>query len=313
MKSFLLTAAVAFATLITSPAMAAFPEEPITYQIPFGPGGQSDLEARRQQPMLEDILGQKVVIEYKPGGGGSLGWSELARKKPDGYYISGINVPHIVLQPLARGNAGYSTDQIKPVAFFQATPIGLAVMKDNPIQSLEDLLAFAGKNPGGMIIGGSGTWSGHHVAHLQLSKLAEVNMTYIPSTGAAQSIADFLGGHVQAVWANSNDLVQHADKIRVLAFGSKEPFENMPEVPTFSSKGYEMYASIDRGAAVPQGTPDEVVAALEKAFIAIASDPEVVKQMREDGFVPLTIGAEEAQQYIDEKVRQWAPIVQEFK
>lgn len=298
---------------IKATAAGDFPSKPITYQIPFGPGGQSDLEARRQQPLLEEILGVKTIVQYKPGGGGSIGWATMMRKKPNGYFISGINIPHIVLQPLARGNAGYETDQIKPIAIFQATPIGLAVLKDSPFKNLEDLIDYAKKNPNTVICGGSGTWSGHHIAHLQLSKMADVKLIYIPSKGAAKSVAAFLGGHVQVLWANSNDLVQHADKLRVLAFGTKAPFANMPDVPTFESLGYKLYASIDRGAGAPPGTPDDRIKILEKAFLNIASNPEVVAQMRRDGFVPMTMGAEASKAYIMEKVKEWAPVVKEFK
>lgn len=307
--SVLLCAALAFVPL----AAAEFPDKPITYQIPFGPGGQSDLEARRQQPLLEEILDTKVIVQYKPGGGGSIGWAALIKQKPNGYFISGINIPHIVLQPLARGNAGYKTEELEPIALFQATPIGLAVLKESPYNTLEEFIAHAKKNPGAIICGGSGTWSGHHIAHLQFSKLAGVDLTYIPSKGAAKSVAAFLGGHVKALWANSNDLVQHADKIKVLAFGTKAPFANMPEVPTFESKGYPLYASIDRGAGAPPGTPADRIKVLESAFLKIASNPEVVAQMRKDGFVPLTMGADAAKAYIADKVKAWAPVVEEFK
>jgi tripartite-type tricarboxylate transporter receptor subunit TctC len=292
---------------------AAYPDRPITYQIPFGPGGQSDLEARRQQPRLEEILGVKVIVQYKPGGGGSVGWANLIQQKPDGYFISGINIPHIILQPLARGNAGYQTDQLKPIALFQATPIGLAVLKSSQFKSLDDLVKYAKKNPGTVTTGGSGTWSGHHIANLQFDKLAGIKMTYIPESGAAKSIAAFLGGHVQAVWANSNDLVQHADKIRVLAFGTKKPFPNMPDVPTFESLGYKLYASIDRGVGAPPGTPDNIIKVLQDAFLKIAENPKVQEQMRKDGFVPLAMGAKETAAYIKEMTGEWAPVVKEFK
>jgi len=314
MKRFVvLLAALMFVLPFTTNANAGFPEKTITYQIPFGPGGQSDLEARRQQPLLEKALGVKVVVQYKPGGGGSLGWTHMIKQKPNGYFISGINIPHIVLQPLARGNAGYKTEQLKPIAIFQATPIGLAVLKDSPINTLEDFVAAAKKSPGAVTCGGSGTWSGHHIAHLQFGKMAGVGITYIPSKGAAKSIAAFLGGHVKAVWANSNDLVQHADKIKVLAFGTKEPFANMPNVPTFESKGYKLYASIDRGAGAPPGTPDDVIKVLEKAFLGIANNPDVQKQMKKDGFVPVAMGAEETKKYIMNKIPEWQPVVKEFK
>ncbi|MGD8970568.1 MAG: tripartite tricarboxylate transporter substrate binding protein [Desulfobacterales bacterium] len=301
------------AAVLVVPAMAEYPDKPITYQIPFGPGGQSDLEARRQQPLLENALGVKVIVQYKPGGGGSIGWANLINQKPDGYFISGINIPHIVLQPLARGNAGYQTEQLKPIALFQATPIGLAVLKDSPFKNLKDLVAYAKENPDAIVCGGSGTWSGHHIAHLQFSKMAGIKMTYIPSKGAAKSVAAFLGGHVKAIWGNSNDLVQHADKIRVLGFGTREPFPNMPDVPTFESQGYKLYASIDRGAGAPPETPDQVIQVLEKAFLDIANDPKIKEQMKTDGFVPIALGAAESKAYIVEKEQEWAPVVKEFK
>ncbi|MGD9017297.1 MAG: tripartite tricarboxylate transporter substrate binding protein [Desulfobacterales bacterium] len=314
MKKWLVVTTCLLATIaLALPATAGFPEKAITYQIPFGPGGQSDLEARRQQPLLEKALGEKMIVQYKPGGGGSVGWADLIQQKPDGYFISGINIPHIILQPLARGNAGYETKQLEPIALFQATPIGLAVLKDTPFENLEGFVEHAKANPGAVICGGSGTWSGHHIAHLQFGKMAGISMTYIPSKGAADSIAAFLGGHVKAVWANSNDLVQHADKIRVLAFGTKKPFAGMPEVPTFESLGYKLYASIDRGAGAPPGTPDDVLDILEKAFLDIANDPSIQAQMEKEGFVPLSMGREETKAYIDDLVEEWTPVVKEFK
>ena len=312
-KTLVFLLAILAVAFLAPQGQAAYPEKTITYQIPFGPGGQSDLEARRQQPYLEEILGVKVVVQYKPGGGGSIGWANLIQQKPNGYFISGINIPHIILQPLARGNAGYETEQLKPIALFQATPIGLAVLKDSQFKSLDDLVEFAKKNPGTVTTGGSGTWSGHHIANLQFGKLAGIQTTYIPESGAAKSIASFLGGHVQAVWANSNDLVQHADKIRVLAFGTKKPFPNMPDVPTFESLGYKLYASIDRGVGAPPDTPDDIVKRLEDAFLKIASDPKIQEQMRRDGFVPLAMDAKETKDYIGEMTLEWAPVVKEFK
>jgi len=312
----LLTVGLALSMMVafTGPVAAEdFPSRAITYQITFNPGGQSDLEARRQQPRLEKALGVKVVIQYKPGGGGSVGWANLVTQKPDGYFISGINIPHIVLQPMARGEAGYETEQLSPIALFQATPIGLAVMKDSPYQSLADLTAYAEKNPGAVTCGGSGTWSGHHIAHLQFQKMAGITMTYIPYKGAAPSVAAFLGGHVQALWANSNDLFQHKDKIRVLGFGTVKPFPPMPEVPTFKGQGYNLLASIDRGAGAPPETPASVIQVLEKAFLDIANDPGIQAQMLKDGFVPIAMGVEESKAYIEEKVREWAPVVKEFK
>jgi len=317
MKRIIVGSLVLFLTLVLTPPPATvaadFPERPVTYSIPFPPGGQSDVEARRQQPLLEGILGVKVVVQYKPGGGGSVAWAELVKQKPDGYFISGINIPHIVLQPLARGDAGFKTEQLLPIALFQATPIGLAVLKDSRFSTLKDLVEHAKKNPGGVTCGGSGTWSGHHIAHLEFQKMAGVEMTYVPYTGAAPSVAAFLGGHVHALWGNSNDLVQHTDRIRVLGFGMTERFPLFPNAQTFMEQGYKLLASIDRGVGAPPGTPADRIKTLEAAFLKIANDPKIKDQMLKEGFFPLALGSEACKTYIAEKVKIYEPIVKEFK
>jgi tripartite-type tricarboxylate transporter receptor subunit TctC len=300
------------AAVSLSVSAAPFPAKPITYIICFDPGGQSDLEARRQQPLLEELLGTPVIVQYKVGGGGSLGWAELASSPPDGHTIAGINIPHIILQPLLRGDAGYSTDSIIPVALFQATPIGLAVPKDSPWQTLDDFIAYAKANPGAITVGGSGTYSGHHLAHLQLEKLTNTQLSYVPFTGAAPQVAAFLGGHIAAMLANSNDLVLHRDKLRVLAFGARERFSLLPDAPTFLELGLDMIPSIDRGVGVPKGTPPEQVAILERAFLAIMERPEIQEAMISQGFVPLRMSREECEDYIQQMTVEYGAILQEL-
>lgn len=294
-------------------AATDYPNKPITYLIPFDPGGQSDLEARRQQPLLEKTLGVPVIITYKPGGGGSVGWAELANSKPDGYTIAGNNIPHIILQPLQRKNAGYQLEDLEPVALFQATPIGLAVLKTSPIKNLKDFVAYAKANPGAITIAGSGTYTGHHLGYLQFQKLAGIKVTYIPFTGAAPQVAAFLGGHAMAILANSNDLVQHQEKIRILAMGSEKRFAALPEVPTFKELGYKMTCSIDRGVCVPKGTPKERIKILERAFLMIARNREIQGQMVEQGFVPVAMGANEFKKYIGDLTVDYTELVKELE
>jgi len=293
-------------------AADAFPSKQLTYIVTFDPGGQSDREARRQQGPLAKILGQQVLVDYKVGGGGALGWKELVRSKPDGYAFVGINTPHIILQPLQQ-EVGYKTSQINPVVLFQRTPLALAVLRDSPYASLNDLVEAAKKEPGAFSIGGSAVFSGHHFATMRLQKLAGIKLSYIPFTGSAPQMTAFLGGHTKAVMANSDDLVRFADKIRVLAFSSDERFPLFPDVPTFKEQGYDMTDSIDRGVAVPMGTPPEVVAVLEKAFLQIAKDPEIQKAMREEGFVPMAMGHEESKAYIDQLTTLYTNLAKELK
>jgi len=280
---------------------AAYPSKTITYVIPFNPGGQSDITAQYQKEGLQDALGVSVVIKHMPGAGGAVAWSSLIKEKADGYTISGNNLPHIIIQPLVRDNAGYETEQLQPVYLFQTTPIGLAVLKGSPYKSLEDFLAYAKAHPGEITIGGSGTHSGHHLALLQLQRKTGTQFTYIPSTGAAPSVANFLGGHTAALFANSNDLVQHQDKIIVLGMGTEKRFAALPEARTFKEQGVDMTAGIDRGVCVPPGTPPEVIAALENAFDEVCKSEAFVSKMEELGFVVHNVKSAEFKKYIAAK------------
>ncbi|MFZ4451258.1 tripartite tricarboxylate transporter substrate binding protein [Salibacterium aidingense] len=288
-----------------------YPSETITYSIPFGPGGQSDVEARRQEPMLEEKLDTEVNITYKEGAGGAVGWTELVSEQPDGYFISGMNIPHIILQPMTQDDAGYETEQINPVAIFQGTPIGLAVPADSGMETLDDFIEEA--DSGGQVtIAGSGTYSGHHLAFMQLSSLEELDMEYVPSTGAAESIQNFLGGNTDAIFANSNDLVKYKDDMNILAIGSEETFEALPDVPTFQEEGVDFTASIDRGVAVPPDTEEEIIQTLEDTFLEIANDESVQEEMINEGFEPLAMGREDTQNYIEERTEEFEETMREL-
>ncbi|MET3699434.1 tripartite-type tricarboxylate transporter receptor subunit TctC [Bacillus oleivorans] len=290
-----------------------YPSKSITYSLPFEPGGQSDVEARRQQPYLEEYLGEKIVIQYKPGGGGAVGWSELANKDPDGYFLSGMNIPHIILQPLSNKDTGYKTEDIVPVVIMQATPIGIAVSKDSEINTVEDLVNKAKENPGSITVAGSGTYTGHHMAFLEFQELAGIKMQYIPFDGGAPSLQAFLGKNTEVLLGNSNDLVTYKDEMKILAIGSEETFDPLPDVPTFKELGYDMTAGIDRGVAVPPGTDPEIIKVLEKAFLDILEEPGVKDQMYEEGFEPKTMGHEASKEYIQEKKEQYTRILEDME
>jgi tripartite-type tricarboxylate transporter receptor subunit TctC len=289
-----------------------YPTKSVTYLVTFDPGGQSDREARRQQPLLEKILGQKVIVDYKVGGGGALGWSELVRSQPDGYLMSGINIPHIILQPMQQ-QTGYTTDQIIPVAMFQRTPLALAVLKTAPYKTIQEFMAAAKDKPSDISIGGSGTFSGHHVATLRLQKMTGTKFNYVPFTGAAPQITAFLGGHVNAIFGNSDDLVKYSGDIRVLAVADEKRFFGFPETPTFKESGIDIVESIDRGIGLPPKTPDYIVKKLEAAFLQIANDPAIQEQMKKEGFVPLALGSQQSKAYIEKMTGIYKDIVKDIK
>jgi len=289
-----------------------FPSRQLTYVVPFDPGGQTDREARRQQPLLEKGFGQNVIIDYKVGGGGALGWRELMKTKPDGYTFCGFNIPHVILQPLQQ-DVGYKTDQINPVILFHSTPLALAVPLNSPYKTVKELIDYAKKNPGAVTIGGSASFSGYHMAVLRLEKLTGTKITYVPFTGSAPQMTAFLGGHLTAIMAASDDVTRFRDKMRVLGFATEKPFFKFPEDPTLKSLGIDLVESVDRGIAVPPGTPAEVIKKLESVFLSIARSKEFQEEQMKSGFIPLSMGHDESLAYLKKKTAIYTELAADIK
>jgi tripartite-type tricarboxylate transporter receptor subunit TctC len=289
-----------------------YPTHQITYMVCFDPGGQSDREARRQAPLLEKFLGQKVIIDYKIGGGGALGWRALTKAKPDGYTFAGFNIPHVILQPLQQ-DVGYKTEQINPVFIFHKTPLALAVLETSPFKTLKDLIDHAKKNPYLVSVGGSGAYTGYHMATLRFEKLIGTRLTYVPYTGAAPQMTSFLGGHIVAVFGASDDLTRFRDKIRVLGFATEKRFPGFPDVPTLKEQGFDMVEGVDRGIAVPPNTPANVIKTLEAAFMDIARRPEFQEEQRKGGFIPLAMGHEEVKEYMQKMTTLYTELAKGLK
>ena len=280
---------------------ADFPKGPITYVIPFNPGGQSDVEARLQQPYLEKILGVPIVVTYQPGAGGALAWTKFSQAKPDGYTVCGINIPHIILQPLSQKDAAFTPEDLKPLCLFESTPIGLAVKKESKINSVKEFIEFAKANPMKITIGMSGKFSGHHMASLQFMKMTDTKLILVTFTGAAPQVTALLGGHVEAIWGNSSDLVSHVTEMKILAIGTEKRMDVLPNVPTFQELGIKFYPAIDRGVAVPKNTPADITAKLEKAFLDTVNMEDYQSKIIKAGFVPMKLNNQQSTNYINEQ------------
>ncbi|MGO1509974.1 MAG: tripartite tricarboxylate transporter substrate binding protein [Actinomycetaceae bacterium] len=280
---------------------ADYPDRPIDYVIAFDAGGESDITARLQQDPLQEALGVDVTISNQPGGGGALAWSELTRTAPDGYTVMGHNIPHIILQPMMRDDAGYETDDLEHVYFFQSTPNVLMVPADSEIETLEDFIAEAEANPGSMSVGGSGDFSANHVATLLLNDEAGIETTYTPFSGTGAATPALLGGHVDALMTYTPMIEQLGDQVRVLAVATEETLPQWEEYETFVENDIDLADGAYRGVAVPPETPQEVIDTLVAAFEEVNQDPELVEQFEQQGFVLEDIGPEEAQELIDDR------------
>ena len=293
-------------------AEAKYPEKPVTYIISFNPGGESDITARLQEKHLEEALGVSVNVIHKPGGGGAVAWSEFQRTaKPDGYQLIGINIPHIIGQPLLRKDAGYKTDGFEVVMWFHFTPNALIVRKDSPFKTLKDFIDFAKKNPKVITVGGSGTYSANHLEALRLEREAGIKLTYIPHTGTGPLVPAILGGHLTALMNYSMLGVQLKDKARVLAVAAEERVPFLPDAPTFRELGYDIVGGAFRGVAAPKGTPKEIVDTLAEAYTKVN---KIITEKQEPlGFVMTYATGDKAQALVEQMKKAYSDVFEDIK
>ena len=284
-------AAIAMAAILpATTAFAEYPDKPVNYVIPFGPGGESDITARHQQPFFKDMFGQDLVISYKPGGGGAVGWSQLNQMKGDGYNIMGINLPHIIIKPQQK-DVGFKTEDITGVYMFHYTPDAIVVKSDSEFQTLQDLIDYAKANPRKTTFSGSGKGTANHLAQLRFDKMTGIETTYVAFKGTGKAVAALLGDQVVAEWGYTSVGAKHADKVRLLAVAMEERHPSFPDVPTFKELGFDIVSGAYRGIAVPKSTPDDVRNQLSDMIAKINADPEFRSRMEKDGMALIDVDA----------------------
>lgn len=301
MKTFasLAAAILAAASLgFTAPAGAqSYPQKSINYIIPFGPGGESDITARHQQAFFGKMFGQELVIEYKPGGGGAVGWSQLNDYPGDGYTWMGVNLPHIVVQPMEK-DVGYKTDDLTIVYMFHFTPDAIVVHQDSEFQTLQDLIDYAKANPGKVTFSGSGKATSNHIAQVLFDRMAGIKTTYVPFGGTGPAVTALLGKQVMAEWGYTSVGASHKGQVRMLAVAMDERHPLFPDVPTFKELGFELSSGAYRGIAVPSSTPEDLRRQISDMIGQINADPEFRQRLENDGMAMLDVGYEEMDDFI---------------
>ena len=302
MRNRLVLGLAALAVLVSGPAHAAYPEKPVQYIIPFSAGGESDVAARLQAQLFKAKYGQDMIVINKPGAGGALSWSQLNGFAGDGYTIMGVNVPHIILQPL-EPNTPYKTDDITPIYFFHFTPDAIVVSANSPYKTYADLLKAAKENPGKLTFAGSAHFSANHMAHERFKRIANVKTTYVPFKGTGDLIASLLGQHVSAAMTYLPLALQQKEKVRLLAVASEKRVPMYPDVPTFKEIGLNWVGGAYRGIAVPKSMPVALRKQISDMFLVVNKDPEYVKRMTDGGFEQVDITVDQMPKFMAEQVK----------
>jgi tripartite-type tricarboxylate transporter receptor subunit TctC len=297
--------AAALATLgLAAGAAFAYPDKPIQYIIPFAPGGESDITARLQAQVFAVKYKQQMIVLNRPGAGGALIWGQLNNMPADGYTVSGVNLPHIVLQPL-EGNVQYKTDDIAPVYFFQYTADAIVVPEASPFKTFQDLVKAAKDKPETVTLAGSGTFSANHMATERLNKLAGIKITYVPFKGTGDLSASVAGGHVSGAMSYLPFAIQQKGKMRPLVIATEKRHPAFPDVPTFRELGFNWVDGAYRGIAVPKPTPREIQKQVSDMMYTLNQDPAMRKQLTDGGYDVIDITLEKMPAFVAEKSRAY--------
>lgn len=313
-RFFQLLASIILAAAFAAPALSAdsaasYPDRPVNYIIPFGSGGESDIAAQLQLPFFHKFTGQDLFLTHKPGGGGAVVWNELNSMPGNGYTIVGINLPHIVLQPLL--GAKFKTRDITGVFIFHYTPDAIVVSEDSPFETLHDLIEQAQRKPGTILFSGSGRGTANHLAQIRFDKMAGIRTRYQPFKGTGASVSALILEAVDASWGYLTVGLNYGDDVRVLAVATEKRHPQLPDVPTFKELGFDLVGGAYRGIAVPKATPADLREKISAIFGEINKDPEFRTRAEGKGFAPVDIPYGDVAKFIQEKRKEYLDLAKE--
>ena len=314
-RSWLIVVALSCLGLQASqPATAdEYPSKSITMIVPFTPGGGTDIMARLIAKNLSESLGKPVLVENKPGAGGIVGTDLAAHAAPDGYTLMLGSVSTISINPSLYKNL--TTDpltELSPVAPFASTPSLLVVPLDLPVSSVQELIAYAKKQPEGVNFASAGSGTSHHLSGELFKSQAGIKATHIPYKGSAPAPLGVIRGDAQFMIANVTSLTSAIEgrQVKAIAITSLERSPELPQYKTVAESGLPGFEVIIwYGVFAPAKTPAAIINRLNAAITSIATLPEVRKVLRAEGAVPMTSSPEEFAARIQSDYRKWKTVV----
>ena len=266
----------------------AYPSKPITIVIGYTPGAVSDLTARTVADGLNQLWGQPVIVDNRPGSGSNIAAGYVARAPADGYTLMvGTDATLTSNVFLYKHTPFDPVKDFAPIINAGANIICLAVNADLPIKSVADVIAYAKANPGKLSYGSSGTGSPHHLAGELLHQKAGIDITHIPYKGGGAAVNDLLGGHIGMAFLSLSAAVPHMNtgRIRMIAVVEKSRYAGLPDIPTVGETvpGFEMSSWV--GVFAPAGTPPAIVTKLHEAMAKVLTTDGVKAKLANLGLV----------------------------
>jgi len=285
--------------------------------VPYPPGGGNDIFARALAQPLNESIGQPVIVENRPGAGGTIGTAAVAKAAPDGYMVLMGSSGALAVAPSLMSRVPYDPlRDLAPVTMVATVPNILAVHPSIPARSVKELIALAKARPSELTFGSSGTGGSGHLAGEMFNVMAGTKMVHVPYRGTGLSVVGLMTGDISVTFENMMTLLPHvkAGRIRALAVTSVQRSTVVPELPTIAESGLPGYTAGPWFAIVTTGgAPQEAVSVLNREFVKVLRRPDVVKRLSGRGANLLPGTPEDLAKHLRAEIDRWAKVIREAK
>jgi tripartite-type tricarboxylate transporter receptor subunit TctC len=307
--------ALLLALTVSIAAAQNYPAKPIHLIVPFPPGGPTDIVGRLVGQKLSEGLGQPVVVDNRPGAGGTVGSAAAAKAPSDGYTLLYGSTSTLAIAPALYHNLSYDPrTAFAPITLVSRGAIIAAVNAQVPAHTLAEFIALAKKEPGKLSYSSAGSGTPPHLAAELFKTVAGVDLLHVPYKGGAPAISDLVGGQVQAIFEGHVVLLPHikSGKVRALAITGQKRDPALPEVPTFAEAGlpsYDVY--FWSGLVAPAGTPNDILTRLNGVLVQALTAPEARETLTRQGLEPAPTTPQQFAAFIGSEVERWGRVAKD--
>jgi tripartite-type tricarboxylate transporter receptor subunit TctC len=292
-----------------------YPVKPIRIVVTFPPGGSTDTMVRMLSPRLNEKLGQPLVLDNRPGAGGNIGLTAVAKSPPDGYVLGIGAAGALTANPSLYPQMPFDVAKdFVPITMLASIPFVLVGHPSVPADTLQQVVALAKSQPGKISIGHGGNGTAMHLSTALFVQMADIKLIEVPYRGSGPAAMDALSGQIQLSMTDLAAALPHikAGKLKAFAVTSLKRVSNLPDVPTLSESGLAGYDSTGWfGLVAPAGTPQSIVQRLNAEFTAALNDEGIKNQMRQSGMEPTPSSIENFEVYIRSESQKWAKVIRQ--
>jgi tripartite-type tricarboxylate transporter receptor subunit TctC len=308
-----LLAAMLLALMAAGAQAQGYPARPIRLIVPFPPGGSTDILGRALGQKLAEAWGQQVIVDNRPGAGGSIGAEAAARAAPDGYTLLMAHIGTLAVNPALYPKLGYDPAQdFAPVSMVAIVPNVLVVHPSVPAKTVTELIEYARRNPGKLNYSSGGNGSAAHLAMEYFKLQTKTDMVHVPYKGTGPALTDLIAGQVSLTMTGAPVVMPQvqAGKLRALGVSSPKRLDAFPDVPTIAESGVPGFDATQwYGVVAPAGTPREIVARLNAEINRVMQSKELKERLLAEGAIAAPDTPEAFAAFIGDEMRRWGAVV----